>query len=373
MWVGKWVPLVKLGTDGSKHCSDNSDCCKESISTQEEIMSIKTWEAVAEPSDRFPACHCSVLLERANGELLVGYYAGSGEAKPDAAWVLARSMDGGFGSLEIVADTDGKPEGNGILLETASGEVQLIYGTMHGKLDGKPGPGVRWVTCDLRRKRSADGGENWSDVEMLDPEWGHVPRCKPVRLSGGDLLFGTEYNDGRSRIWRSQNEGATWEMIAKIEGERNQHPTVLERADGAILALLRPSGRQGCVLQSESSDGGETWSDAVATELPSPFAALDAVRLADGRFLVIWNSNPKDRNPLTVGLSEDEGRTWPIRKDLVRGEGRFHYPAVIQSEDGTVHVTFTNNRVTIDHVAMSVDWVMSTEDGLQWEEGGRRF
>jgi predicted neuraminidase len=336
-------------------------------------MSILTWEAVAEPTERFPSCHCSVLVETAEGELLVGYYAGEGEAKPNAAWVLTRRGEAGFGSLEIVADTDGKPEGNGILLETASGEIQLVYGTMHGKLDGEPGLGVRWVTCDLRRKRSSDGGQSWSSVEMLDSEWGHVPRCKPVRLSNGDLLFGTEYNDGHSRIWRSQNDASTWEMIATVDGERNQHPTLLERTDGSILALLRPSGRQGCVLQSESVDGGETWSEAVTTELPSPFAALDAVRLADGRFLVVWNSNPRERNPLTIAMSEDEGRTWPIRKDLVRGEGRFHYPAVIQTSDGAVHVTFTNNRVTIDHVAMLVDWVSSEEESLQWDESGRRL
>ena len=47
-------------------------------------MSILTWEAVAEPTDRFPSCHCSVLMERYDGELLVGYYAGEGEAKTDA-------------------------------------------------------------------------------------------------------------------------------------------------------------------------------------------------------------------------------------------------------------------------------------------------
>ena len=45
---------------------------------------------LAEPSERYPSCHCSVIAELDNAEILVGYYAGSGEAKPDAAWVLAR-------------------------------------------------------------------------------------------------------------------------------------------------------------------------------------------------------------------------------------------------------------------------------------------
>jgi len=336
-------------------------------------MSILTWEAVAEPTDRFPSCHCSVLMERYDGELLVGYYAGEGEAKPDAAWVLTRRGQDGFAPLKIVANTEGKPEGNGILVEARSGELQLIYGTMHGRLDGKPGPGVRWVTCDLRRKRSNDEGRTWSDADVLDSEWGHVPRCKPVRLSNGDLLFGTEYNDGYSRIWRSRDDAETWEMIAKVEGEKNQHPTMLECEEGRLLGLLRPSGRQGFVLQTESLDGGETWSEAAVTDLPSPFAAIDAVRLADGRFVVVWNRNPEERNPLAIGVSEDEGKTWPIRKDLVAGEGRFHYPAAIQTKDGRIHVTFTNNRVTIDHVVLSLDWLTSAEEGLRWDGSDRQI
>ncbi|MDP6776628.1 MAG: hypothetical protein QGI83_07685, partial [Candidatus Latescibacteria bacterium] len=75
-------------------------------------MGVDLWEAVVEPSDRFPACHCSVIVELDTGDILVGYYAGSGEARPDAAWVVARrgpSADG-FGPLQVVADTPDKPE-----------------------------------------------------------------------------------------------------------------------------------------------------------------------------------------------------------------------------------------------------------------------
>ena len=53
-------------------------------------MSILLWEAIAEPTERYPSCHCSTMIELKNGDLLVGYYAGEGEARPDAAWVLAR-------------------------------------------------------------------------------------------------------------------------------------------------------------------------------------------------------------------------------------------------------------------------------------------
>ncbi|MGA1197005.1 MAG: hypothetical protein ACO36I_10975 [Candidatus Latescibacterota bacterium] len=70
-------------------------------------MAIELWEEVAPPSERFPSCHCSVITELDNGDLLVGYYAGTGEARPDAAWVIARRVSGRdqFDPLETGADS----------------------------------------------------------------------------------------------------------------------------------------------------------------------------------------------------------------------------------------------------------------------------
>ena len=314
------------------------------------------------------------MLELDNRDLLVGFYAGSGEARPDAAWVIARKSlgDSEFGPLLTVADSIAKPEGNGILFQDKAGRVGVVYNTMHGRLEGPHGPGVRWPTCDLRMKTSTDRGRIWSDVQMIDGRWGHVPRCKPIRMPSENLIFGTEYPDGHSKFLVSEDDGSNWRVVGSILGEKNQHPALMVRRDGSVLALLRPSGSQGCVLQSESHDGGETWSDAVPTELASPFAALDAVKLADGRFAVAWNSNPDGRNPLTLALSEDEGRTWPIRRDLVTGQGSFHYPAMIQGLDGILHVSFTNNRETIDHIALEARWIEGYGEALPAWDGSEK-
>jgi len=329
-------------------------------------MPILLWEAVAEPTQRFPSCHCSVIEELANGDLVVGYYAGEGEARPDAAWVLARRRDGedAFDSLTIVADTQGKPEGNGILFQTDDGGLIVIYGTMHGRLDGPYGPGVRWVTCDLRIKRSEDNGQTWSSVEIIEPELGHVPRCKPIRLDNREILFGTEHKSGYSKIWASGDDGKTWEIVASIPGEPNQHPSLIQREDGTIVALLRPSGKHANVLKSISTDYGRTWSPAKPTPLPCPHAALDAVRLIDGRIVMVWNDHPRSRNPLTLAVSEDGGDTWPYKRPLVTGEGQFHYPAIIQTRDGLLHLTFTNNRRTIDYIVLTPDWILGEGSDL---------
>jgi len=322
-------------------------------------VSILLWEAIAEPTKRYPSCHCSTMIELKNGDLLVGYYAGEGEARPDAAWVLARRSptDEKFQQLVSVADTSGKPEGNGILLQSKDGLLSLIYGTMHGKLEGKAGPGVRWVTCDLRIKKSTDSGYTWSTAEVIEEDWGHVPRCQPIHLLNGDILFGTEFTTWHSQVWASQNDGLSWKVRGQIPGERNQHPALVSLQDGSILALIRPSGKDPKVLRSLSHDQGRTWSKAEITDNYCPFSALDAILLKDGRVVMAWNNHPEDRNPLTLGLSYDGGQTWPHKRDLIQGEGSFHYPSIIQSNDGLIHVTFTNNRRTIDHIVLTADWI----------------
>jgi hypothetical protein len=322
-------------------------------------MPILLWEAVAEPSTRFPRCHCSVVAELANRDLLVGYYAGEDEARPDVAWVLARRRPDAkaFDPLTVVAETPGKPEGNGILFQNREGTVLVIYGTMQGKLDGPAGPGVRWETCDLRIKRSKDNGHTWSASEFIEPKLGHVPRNKPIRLSNGEIIFGTEYMDGYSRFWISADEGRTWHMTGPVKGELNEQPTLIQRRDGTILAFLRPDGDAPCIYRSVSKDNGRTWSPAKQTGLPCPFAAIALDRLADGRMVLAWNNNPSHRNPLTLAISEDEGETWPHVRNMVIGDGEFHYPAIIQTHDGLLHLSFTNNRRTIDHIVLTPDWI----------------
>jgi predicted neuraminidase len=337
-------------------------------------MPVLLWEAVAEPTERFPKCHCSVIQELRNGDLLVGYYAGEDEALPSAAWVLARRSPQAeaFSALTIVADTPGKPEGNGILFQNQEDTVLLIYGTMHGKLQGPPGPGVRWTSCDLKIKRSDDNGHSWSTDEMIAADLGHVPRCKPIRLQTGEIVFGTEYKDGYSRFWISGDEGRSWQMTGPVPGERTEQPALVQRPDGVLLAYLRPAGEQPRVFLSRSTDNGRTWTPTEPTPFFCPHAALDVVRLADGRIVLAWNSAPDRRNPLTLAMSEDEGQTWPHIRDLVTGDGSFHYPAILQSRDGRLHLSFTNNRRTIDHIVLTPEWITGDGDNLPpWSDKAR--
>jgi len=320
------------------------------------------------PTDRFPRCHCSTLVECPNGDLLVAFYAGEDEALPDVAVVSVRKRAGAdtWDPVTIIADTPGKPEGNPVLFADPSGKLWLFYGTMHGPVRGN-GQGVSWATVDQKYKTSTDNGYTWSEDVMLREEWGYVFRNKPIVLSNGDFILGTGAGRGQSRFLISEDAGETWFYSAPVAGVANTHPTLIERTDGSLFALLRPAGTSGPdrkprIARTQSFDKGRTWTDAVYTDLPNHGAAFDMVKLQDGRVVLVFNNSEVDRTVLTLALSEDEGETWPYMRDLETPPGTYEYPAIIQDRAGVLHVTYSVgpelwNRDHIKHVALTPDWI----------------
>jgi predicted neuraminidase len=87
------------------------------------------------------------------------------------------------------------------------------------------------------------------------------------------------------------------------------------------------------------------------TSLPNPDSGIDAVTLADGRALLVYNHAPTRRTPLNIAVSDD-GEEWQAVHTLEADDGEFSYPAVIQASDGKVHITYTWNRLSIRHVVL---------------------
>jgi predicted neuraminidase len=86
-------------------------------------------------------------------------------------------------------------------------------------------------------------------------------------------------------------------------------------------------------------------------ELPNPNSGTDAVTLADGRHLLIYNHSETARSPLAIAVSRD-GEAWTPAVTLETEPGEFSYPAIIQAADGTVHVTYTWKRRKIAHAVI---------------------
>ena len=87
------------------------------------------------------------------------------------------------------------------------------------------------------------------------------------------------------------------------------------------------------------------------TSLPNPNSGIDAVTLGDGRHLLVYNHTAKGRSPLNLAISAD-GEEWKPVAVLENEPGEFSYPAVIQTKDGLVHISYTWKRQRVRHIVV---------------------
>ena len=112
--------------------------------------------------------------------------------------------------------------------------------------------------------------------------------------------------------------------------------------------------RQNVLTTSWSDDNGNSWSPLEPTTIPNPNAGTDAVTLQDGRQLLVYNHTTRstgNRGMLNIALSAD-GVDWTPVMTLEKARGEYSYPAVIQTRDGLVNVTYTYQRKSVKHVVI---------------------
>ena len=71
--------------------------------------------------------------------------------------------------------------------------------------------------------------------------------------------------------------------------------------------------------------------------------------LRDGRHLLVYNPVAQGRSPLSVAVSSD-GKSWRDILVLESDPGEYSYPAIIQSADDRVHISYTWKRQRLRHV-----------------------
>jgi alpha-L-rhamnosidase len=129
-------------------------------------------------------------------------------------------------------------------------------------------------------------------------------------------------------------------------------PTILKWGDGRVQILCR--SRQGRLTESWMGDTWTEWSPMRATALPNPSSGADAVMLRSGRALLVYNHTTRGRHFLNLAASDD-GQTWKAALVLENQPGEYSYPAIIQTSEGRVHVTYTWRRQRIKHVVIDPD------------------
>ena len=299
----------------------------------------------------FQSAHASTIVET-GGVLIAAWFGGTAEGAPDVGIWLSRRVDGKWTPPVEVADgaqPDGRqlPCWNPVLFKPKTGALVLHYSV-------GASPSEWWGEV----RASGDAGLTWSNPKKMPAGVLGPTKNKPVELANGTIVSPTSTESGdtplkwRVRFERSSDRGTTWSSAAPAPDSANVNaiqPTIFVQPDGKLQALVRTQSSK--IFETSSADGGATWSALAPTELPNPNSGIDGVTLRDGRQLLVFNRSETDRTPLNVAVSVD-GKSWRDLLVLEKDPGEYSYPAVIQTRDGLVHVTYTWKRRRIRHVVI---------------------
>jgi sialidase-1 len=277
---------------------------------------------------------------------------------------LRRSTDGGknWEPLRIIADGGTVPADNPTpIVDQKTGAVHFLYQVNYAR---------------MYYMRSDDDGRTFSKpvditpvVEKFRPDYawtviapgpGHAIQLKNGRLIV-PLWMSTDHSHRPSAIATiySDNGGKTWTR-GEILPRTLHHPSenvAIQLADGRVMLNIRHEGEEHLRAVAFSPDGSSNWTKPeFQKDLYDPVCMASLIRLSEkpkqkkNRILF---ANPdssalrgdvqskyrmKQRENLTIRLSYDEGKSWPVSKSLE--PGRSGYSDLAVGPDGAIYCLY---------------------------------
>ncbi|MBI5760424.1 MAG: exo-alpha-sialidase [Planctomycetales bacterium] len=267
----------------------------------------------------------------------------------DIDLVLKRSLDGckSWQPMQVVWDDGPNTCGNPCpVVDRSTGTIWLLMTHNLGqdteaKLVDSKSEGTRtaWVT------HSTDEGVTWTnpveitkDVKQPDWTWYATGPGVGIQTRSGRLVIPCDnkvaVTKGRqSHVIFSDDHGQTWKL-GGVVGPNCNESQVVELTDGSLLLNMRSYEANHRRLIATSRDGGVTWSAPKEDRaLIEPVCQASIIRLpGDKPRLLFSNPASTKREKLTLKLSLDEGKTWPVVRELHAGPAAYSCLTVLPDQ-----------------------------------------
>ena len=228
--------------------------------------------------DAFPAAE---LLQ--NGDILVAFRSGSTHISNDGEIMLARSSNGGstWSTSQIYDEVGIDDRINIGLTQLSDGTLILPFSKYYGFED-----------VNSYILKSSDNGQTWgAPIQVTEPQTKYTfPYGKIIELTNGTLLMpgygGNTGQTSRSVLLQSVDDGDTWTLKSTIayDGVKNYNETsVVKVSDTNYVAIVRGEDSPPNMYQTNSTDGGLTWS---APTLLFEGSSPSAIKLANNDLLL---------------------------------------------------------------------------------------
>ncbi|WP_108461464.1 sialidase family protein [Devosia naphthalenivorans] len=352
--------------------------------------------------------HAAFIEQLDDGTLACLWFGGTLEGKSDIS-IYGSTLPVGADSWSApvrLSDDPERSEQNPVLTRNAQGRWHLVHTAQ---------PAGNQDECLLREREISfeNGALRSSEPRLIDLPLGTFVRGRFVRRTDGAWMMpvfrcisrpGQRWNGSHDTagVAVSHDDGKTW-SLSEVPGSIGSVHMTIVPLDGEHMVAFYRRRQSDFVHRSESLDGGITWSAPEATDVPNNNSSINVVRLADGRLAMVCNpasaATSSDRRvslydeieegddrpdatggcspiwgvpraPLTLGVSTDGGRTFPLRRIIDNSPGtclannsldgrnkELSYPYLLEGPDGAIHVAYTYFRRAIKYVRLPKGWI----------------
>lgn len=263
----------------------------------------------------------------------------------------ATSPDGVIWSEPVDLSGPARKEGFGWIargLWIRNGE--LLGLASHFQAPGYPGEGL-----SLEAFRWDSESKSWKEKGTVLPD--ALNNFPPKRLPSGEWMMTRRDHQRQVSVMVGGTKNFDqWEIrpLAPWEGDQKpEEPYWYLLPDGKnLVGLLRDNSGSKRLLRTFSTDEGKSWSPLVTTNFPDATSKFFVLRTSRDYFVLVSNSNPAKRDPLTLAVSND-GLVFTDLFYLV-GDRHIDYPHVIEHEESLL-IAFSGAKQTMEVLKVSLD------------------